>query len=70
MATLAPAIMALSTSWALCTPLVRAKSTSILPYSMEIQRSGRRRSPGGAQFQGGYDFQFFQVKIRLVETIE
>ena len=44
MVTLAPAIMALSTSCAVWTPLVRARSAWMRPYRMAIQRSGRRSS--------------------------
>ena len=44
MVTLAPAIIALSTSWPVCTPLVRARSAWTRPYRMAIQRSGRRSS--------------------------
>ena len=70
MATFAPAIMALSTSCAVWTPLVSARSA--LTFAVQ-DRNPAQRQPQvarSAQFQGSDDFQFFQIEIGLVEAVE
>ena len=70
MVTLAPAIMDLSTSWAVCTPLVSARSALTRAVQDGDPAQGQAQFVRGAQVQGRHHFQRFDIQVGLVEAVE